>query len=138
MKIRLSLLFFLTAFICACGNNAGAPQEESLNEAQLRAQQYFGAYEGLMPCADCAGIDTELTLNSDNTFTLIEHYQDETGELFLTEGIWELNGGLTYAKLQNSQDGQTLFYRLTDAGLEKLDYNAKPIKSNLNYTLKRK
>lgn len=35
-----------------------------------------GTYEGVIPCADCPGIKTSLTLNADNTFSIIEEYID--------------------------------------------------------------
>lgn len=33
-----------------------------------------GDYEGVLPCADCEGIKTELELNSDKTYELTEEY----------------------------------------------------------------
>lgn len=33
-----------------------------------------GTYEALVPCADCPGIKTSLTLNKDKTFTITEEY----------------------------------------------------------------
>lgn len=33
-----------------------------------------GVYEAIIPCADCPGIKTVLTLNDDNTFTISEEY----------------------------------------------------------------
>ncbi|MDR3273260.1 MAG: copper resistance protein NlpE [Flavobacteriaceae bacterium] len=36
--------------------------------------QIEGAYKGTIPCADCEGIKTELTLNADQTYTLSETY----------------------------------------------------------------
>jgi uncharacterized lipoprotein NlpE involved in copper resistance len=35
-----------------------------------------GTYEATVPCADCPGIKTSLTLNKDNTFTITEEYID--------------------------------------------------------------
>lgn len=33
-----------------------------------------GTYEAVVPCADCPGIKTSLTLNKDKTFTITEEY----------------------------------------------------------------
>jgi uncharacterized lipoprotein NlpE involved in copper resistance len=35
---------------------------------------WAGTYEGTLPCADCPGIETILTLSGDNTYTLSERY----------------------------------------------------------------
>lgn len=35
-----------------------------------------GTYEAVVPCADCPGIKTSLTLNTDKTFSIIEEYID--------------------------------------------------------------
>ncbi len=41
---------------------------------------WHGTYKGLLPCADCEGIETELKLNADNTFELEEEYKGGKGE----------------------------------------------------------
>ncbi|HLT50596.1 MAG TPA: copper resistance protein NlpE N-terminal domain-containing protein, partial [Arenibacter sp.] len=33
-----------------------------------------GTYSGILPCADCSGIETALILNADNTFVLTSLY----------------------------------------------------------------
>lgn len=38
------------------------------------ALDWSGVYKGVLPCADCEGIQTELTLNKDHTFELKETY----------------------------------------------------------------
>lgn len=35
-----------------------------------------GTYEAVVPCADCPGIKTSLTLNTDKTFSITEEYID--------------------------------------------------------------
>ncbi|ASK32167.1 hypothetical protein CEY12_19645 [Chryseobacterium sp. T16E-39] len=37
---------------------------------------WSGTYEAVLPCADCPGIKTSLTLNKDNTFMITEEYID--------------------------------------------------------------
>lgn len=40
------------------------------------AIDWSGTYEAILPCADCPGIKTILTLNPDKTFTINEEYID--------------------------------------------------------------
>lgn len=37
---------------------------------------WAGTYEATVPCADCPGIKTSLTLNNDKTFSITEEYVD--------------------------------------------------------------
>ena len=38
---------------------------------------WTGLYSGTSPCADCPGIKTDITLNSDTTYTLQEQYLEK-------------------------------------------------------------
>ncbi|MDR2228833.1 MAG: copper resistance protein NlpE [Flavobacteriaceae bacterium] len=38
---------------------------------------WAGTYEGTLPCADCPGIKTTITLKDDNTYTMTEEYVDK-------------------------------------------------------------
>ncbi|KUY31522.1 copper resistance protein NlpE [Elizabethkingia ursingii] len=38
---------------------------------------WAGTYEGTLPCADCSGIKTTITLKDDNTYTMTEEYVDK-------------------------------------------------------------
>ena len=46
---------------------------EDLHNSQ-NAVDWNGTYKGILPCADCEGIETIITLNSDETFTIKETY----------------------------------------------------------------
>lgn len=45
-----------------------------------------GTYEGVLPCADCEGIRTVLTLNSDYTYTITRTYLGKRGKSFSHKG----------------------------------------------------
>lgn len=52
-----------------------------------------GTYNGTFPCADCEGIKTQLTLNSDSTYTLMQEYLGKTEKIQETGKIqWKENG----------------------------------------------
>src|SRR5690606_14856830 len=52
-----------------------------------------GTYSGILPCADCSGIETELTLNEDQTFVLTDIYLGKTdSETNKLTGKFEWNG----------------------------------------------
>jgi copper homeostasis protein (lipoprotein) len=144
MKNYIILFFASLIFLFAC---SGKPQTETEAEAdKTEASMYAGVYGGILPCADCEGIDTELTLNEDNTFTFIEFYLNKSeSDLFLTEGSWETEGSPAHIALKESATQgapRKLYFAPVMHGQNRdlimLDQNARPIKSDLNYTLLRK
>ncbi|MCW1963759.1 copper resistance protein NlpE [Chryseobacterium viscerum] len=44
------------------------------------ALDWAGTYEATIPCADCPGIKTSLTLSNDKTFTISEEYLDRNSK----------------------------------------------------------
>ncbi|MET3038505.1 copper resistance protein NlpE [Chryseobacterium sp. NRRL B-14859] len=44
------------------------------------ALDWNGTYEAIVPCADCPGIKTSLTLNTDKTFSITEEYIDRNSK----------------------------------------------------------
>lgn len=53
-----------------------------------------GTYEGTLPCADCPGLQTLITFNSDGTFYMEETYLESDVEPRITNGKWVLNGDI--------------------------------------------
>ena len=76
MKVAL-ILFVLISVLPACEQQkaSAAPSEQ---RADLHTSQnsidWAGVYEGILPCADCPGIKTRLTLNSDGTYERVVQY----------------------------------------------------------------
>lgn len=69
-----------------------------------------GTYQGVVPCADCEGIDTTLTLNQDNTYVLSKTYLGKDGEAFKEEGSfsWDQTGGVVI--LEGLTDSPNQFF----------------------------
>lgn len=49
-------------------------------------------YSGMLPCADCPGIQTNLTLNADGTFVMEQEYLDKPDGQVTTKGTYDING----------------------------------------------
>lgn len=66
---------------------------------------WFGTYEGVLPCADCEGIKTTIVLNPDETFTYTAEYinKDFTEE---SQGniMWHDNGSVIHLKDDENVD----------------------------------
>jgi len=125
--------------------SAAAPQEAG---AFL-----VGRYAGMLPCADCRGIYTSLTLRVSGrlqtgagTFSLSEEYLDtpEGNRRFDTSGRWNILRGtptdLDTTVYQLDFDGvnRTIYVRrVGDQALQLLDREQRAIQSAANYTLTR-
>ena len=55
---------------------------------------WAGTYRGVLPCADCPGIETTVTLRADGTYSAASHYLDD-GPTVTGEGrfTWSDDGG---------------------------------------------
>lgn len=68
---------------------------------------YLGTYKGVLPCADCPGIETVITLNEEETYQLKRTYL-EKGE----GNVYDEMGSYTW-----KEDGNTLEFEDTDSHL---------------------
>lgn len=103
-----------------------------------RMRQLAGTYEGTLPCADCGGIRTNLTLDAGGTYTLQREYLGKPGgKPAKDEGRWQADSaGVTL--LGKTADDQTQ-YRVVDARtLRMLGRDGREIESKLNYSLTKK
>ena len=58
------------------------------------ALDYQGTYKGVFPAADCPGIEIELTLHNDNTYTMNSSYMDRSEEPIQQTGNYTVKGNL--------------------------------------------
>lgn len=76
---------------------AAAPQQTTGDSAETHLD-WAGEYKGLLPCADCAGIQTKLELKADKTYELSEEYQGGKGN----GQKFEVKGTFTFDTTQPS------------------------------------
>lgn len=99
MKNLVLLTLLAGLFLWGCAHTtAGHSSRDSLD--------WPGTYVGTLPCADCAGIQTTLTLNRDQTYTLSTTYEGKDG------GPFEQTGAFSW-----SPDGSTITLDAGDAPL---------------------
>lgn len=98
-----------------------------VNSTETSAQNWQGTYTGIMPCADCDGVETVLTLNQDETYQLTETYiGKENGVIESTGAVqWDETG--TTITLVNDNGADPVKYSLTNDQLTKLDRDGAPI-----------
>ena len=105
------------------------------------------SYKGILPCTDCSGVLTELTLNKDSlTYTLSETYQgtNDGDRAFQSNGTFSIipsvinSEDVIVYKLTPQSGNPRFFKALGDSGLRMLDKDQKEISGSRNYVLVRK
>lgn len=144
---NLLLLLISIAFI-ACHNSAKTGGKDNAATADTEVVTTT-TYSGVLPCADCEGIATELTLsanaeNKENHFTMKETYQGKNLS-FPSEGNFAVLQGTpsdpaaTVIQLNPDKDRnlQRYFQKVSGNELRQLDNEMRPIDSKNNYSLKK-
>jgi len=125
--VAASALFVLMG----CHNRAEMEVLEPTQAEALKPMQQ--SWRGVLPCADCEGIETSLFLEKDGTWVMNQHYQGAKAlSTFASYGTW----ARTADKLVLTDTaGEKRYFRAKGEGLEMLDMQGNPIVSQFNYTL---
>ncbi len=96
------------------------------------------SFTGMLPCADCPGIDYRLNLFADHSFFLRRHYRDSDEGTFDAIGRWTRDGEGRLVLRSGGDMAPANYLVLDDArALEQLDREGARIDSELNYRLTR-
>lgn len=126
-KILLVAIAIITITSC---NNTGKKGEQTENtsantgmtanaeatantEIETKATNFYGTYKGTLPAADCEGIETTLTINSDSTYTLKSKYLDKEREAIETNGVYNMVNN-TLIELVTPSSGDKTYYKILD------------------------
>ncbi|MDR1792381.1 MAG: META domain-containing protein [Bacteroidales bacterium] len=108
ISLVVATMLILGSF-CGCKNTQKAAKTDAVSQPTdvTNAQNsldWVGFYFGTVPCADCPGIDVQITLNSDLTYTMRRVYQDRKGS-FTNAGSFVWNATKTAITLKNVNEG---------------------------------
>lgn len=97
-----------------------------------------GTYKGVLPCADCEGIQTELTLNQDMSFVLKKNYMGKDTKFPQDKGTFQWDSTGSKVELIGLKD-QPNTYFVGENKLIQLDMEGKEITGTLadKYVLKK-
>ncbi len=117
-------LFLLTLAIGATAcHNQSQPMSDSHTSEQ--ALNWNGVYKGTLPCADCSGIETTVTLNNDKTYEKIEKYLGKDNANFQEKGTFAFTDNATKIILTDSSQTKTQ-YAIGENHLILLGQDGKP------------
>lgn len=124
-NIPYYLMFILFAY--SCSNNKTNQDERQENNDTIQVADelnYWGTYKGVLPAADCPGIEVTLDLNKDNTFQSIFIYQ-ERDITFEDQGLYTISNDSILTTIGENAD--TTYYKITENHLKILDQYKKEI-----------
>ena len=123
---RVNLLLVATAIIMAMSGCAGSQKKNTQLEkesatmgadtANTGSGNYYGIYEGTLPCADCGGIRTTLKINSDTTYELRSEYLGKKDGIFEESGIYNIVSE-NIIELVTPSSGEKTFYKILDGAV---------------------
>lgn len=85
-----ALLFGLVSCKSGNKNTETSEDDQMIETVQAPVFDKAGVYYGVLPCADCSGIETTLELMNDQTYKLTQVYQGKE------DGRFESSGTLTW------------------------------------------
>lgn len=114
--------------------------ETPLGDNSQVSLDWNGTYEGTIPCADCEGIQTSLTLNTDGTYLIKTQYlgrNDDLQEEVSGNFKWENNGSTIALANLKGMPGK---YKVGENRIWHLDMNGDMITGDLadHYILTKK
>jgi heat shock protein HslJ len=101
--ILCAVIFIMCVNTCKVRERSLANTDHSDASADLS-----GVYTGMLPCADCPGIQTKIELKKDATYVMQTKYIDRSEELFTDSGKFRWNVEDRTITLDNSLVSQCL------------------------------
>ena len=117
---------------CAAPERAAGAFKPDIHNAET-SLDYRGTYRGVLPAADCPGIETTLTLKPDGTYSLHEEYLERDAR-FDAEGAYTLHGNLL-----TLEGSDTTWYKVEENRLRRLTTDRKEVEGPLaeHYVLRK-
>lgn len=133
--LQIACLSLLTGFAVSCKDTPKEPEGQQDQETVApavtdtlaadaahnseNALDWSGTYSGTTPCADCPGMKTDITLNSDNTYSLQEQYLEKEKTPRSFKGSFTWDEGKTVITLDAEGDHHK--FKVMENGLRLLD-----------------
>ncbi|SNR58210.1 copper resistance protein NlpE [Flavobacterium sp. ov086] len=146
MKKQIVTLIMAGLLMASCKDKNAKKQETVTQEKEVTHDEHTsqnsldwaGTYKGILPCADCEGIEQEITINEDETFSIKKTYLGKTKDNKFTDA-----GTITWNKEGNTittitkDKSKTTSYFVGERKLIQLDKHNKEITGPLakNYIL---
>jgi uncharacterized lipoprotein NlpE involved in copper resistance len=140
--MKKTLIFIVNCLILtfvSCEKPSEPEKNEKIPQAETTATahnarnslDYLGTYKGVLPCADCEGIETTIVLNKDETYVKTTNYLGKEKNTFeeLGDFTWMEDGNTLSLE---GVDSEPVLYKVEEGKLIMLDQNGKKVTGNLS------
>jgi copper homeostasis protein (lipoprotein) len=103
---------------------------EIMPDNSATSLDWKGTYKGIIPCADCEGIETSLTLNEDMTYLIETKYLGKDEQIFQQKGTFAWNKEGNTILLNDNKGGPNQYF-VGENMLIQLDNEGKRIAGDL-------
>ncbi|VBB43313.1 conserved exported hypothetical protein [uncultured Paludibacter sp.] len=148
MKKKIFYSVILAFLLVACVKNKEKSESSTSTDSivsvtenkestgETEKPNWIGDYKGILPCADCDGIETLLSLNEDTTYFLKMDYIGK-GQPVIDKGIFSWNEDHSKIIIQSENGSQQ--YLLGEGTLTMLNSEGKVTEGELanDYVLKK-
>lgn len=144
MKNQIFMLAIASAVLFSCETKKeesviNPTENEVVDEHNAKnSLDILGTYKGTLPCPDCEGIETEITLNKDETYTKKTKYLGKDEKVFeeLGDYTWKEDGNTLSLE---GIDSEPVQYFVSENSLTQLDQEGNKITGDLSekYILKK-
>lgn len=136
-KFLFAIIFTATITLFYC-KPPDKTQTVTVGDNSRNSLDWAGTYTGMLPCADCEGIQTVIQLNNDSRYTMRTKYTGKTDDIRSVSGsfTWDKEGSvITLGDLGSAPAS----YKVGENTLTQLDKNGNVITGALagNYILQK-
>ncbi|NEW79113.1 MAG: META domain-containing protein [Gelidibacter sp.] len=144
-KQFLFIILVLFIIMSACNPNKKSTQtleneKNAMPDNSRTSLDWAGVYRGVLPCADCEGIETEIKINADLTYLISSTYLGKNEETLKEIGSFKWDEAGAKITLEKADPKATIIQFLVGENiLFKLDANGNRIEGDLKeiYQLKK-
>lgn len=132
--------FFFLSLLTSLGWLASCKSQQApiTGDTSANSLDWEGIYEGILPCADCEGVATSISLSQEGKFVKISRYLGKSNREYRQEGSFEWNPAGNTISLSGVDDTPNQ-YLVGENQLFHLDSEGKRVTGALadNYVLKK-
>lgn len=137
--ILILIMTALTTYSCSSFTDKNRQSNAPGGHTAQISPDWHGTYSGFLPCADCDRIETELTLNDDFTYVLVNNYmkgEESFTDTVLGKFTWK---GSRIKLLGIPKNERSAWFKVEEGQVRYLDMKGRIVKGELenHYIMKK-
>ena len=119
--IMVLFILFIGLTSCKSAKKVQSFEVKATSDNNMTSVDWVGTYQGVLPCADCEGIKTQIVLNKDLSYILETQYLGKDEKVFQSKGTFKWNESGSKITLDNEnkqiyQVGENRIFHLDKDG----------------------